>query len=598
VLDGGVVVFDAGAGVEPHSETVWRQADSFGVPRICFVNKMDRVGADLDNTVAMIVDRLGAHPVKMQLPLGEEEAFRGVVDLLEMTAFVWTDDDLGSRPEEIELPGELRESAVAAREALVEAVAEADDEVQMLFLEGAEITIDTLRTALRRATLAGLLVPVYCGTALRNKGVQLLLDAVIDFLPSPLDVPPVKGVDPTSGVDVERPANASAPLAALAFKIVTDPYVGKLAFVRVYSGKLATGERFMNSSKAKSERCGRLVKLHADSREDVQSIEAGDIGAIVGPKFATTGDTLCDPDRPILLESIAFPEPVIHVAIEPRTKADQDKMADALGRLAEEDPTFQVRSDPETGQTLIYGMGELHLEVIVDRLMREFKVGAHVGRPQVAYRETITRPAEKVEGRFVRQTGGRGQYGHVFIDLEPNEPGSGITFEDAVKGGRIPREYIPASEQGAREALGSGIVSGFPVVDVHIRLIDGSYHDVDSSEMAFKTAAGMAVREALGRGKSVLLEPVMRVEVVAPEEYLGDVIGNLNSRRGQIEGMEPRAGGVSSVRAYVPLGEMFGYASDLRSMTQGRGTFTMEFARYERVPEKLSVELAGQRVPA
>jgi len=595
VLDGGVVVFDAVAGVEPQSETVWRQADRYAVPRICFVNKMDRTGADFERTVGMIVDRLGANPVKIQIPIGVESAYRGLIDLVEMKQYTWSEDDLGAVPEIADVAPELRPEAEAAREALVEAVSEHDDELMMKFLEGETIETESLRAALRRATLENRVVPVLCGTALKNKGVQPLLDAVIDYLPSPLEVPPVRGAHPVTGDPLVRPPDEGAPFAALVFKIVTDPYVGRLAFIRVYSGQANTGDKLLNPGKSKTERLGRLVLMHANTREEITRVSAGDIAAIVGPKTVSTGDTLCDSDDPVVLEAITFPEPVIHVAIEPKTKADADKMAEALVRLAEEDPTFQVRTDPETGQTLIYGMGELHLEVIVDRMRREFQVGANQGRPQVAYRETISRPAMDVEGRFVRQTGGRGQFGHVVIDLEPTESGKGITFEDAIKGGAIPREYIRPSEQGAREALTSGILTGFPVVDVHIRLKDGSYHDVDSSEMAFKTAASMAIKQALQRGKPMILEPVMRVEVVAPEEYTGDVIGNLNARRGQMEAMEQRAGGASAVRALVPLAEMFGYASDLRSITQGRGTFTMEFARYSRVPDKIERELAGER---
>jgi elongation factor G len=594
VLDGGVVVFDAVAGVEPQSETVWRQADRYGVPRICFVNKMDRVGADYDRTLDMIVERLGANPVKAQLPIGEESDFEGIIDLVEMQEWTWQDEDLGALP----TIGDIRESllpkAKAAREALVEAVAESDDAVMMSFLEGEPVSPDELKRALRKATLANELVPCFCGTALKNKGVQPLLDASIDYLPSPMDVPPVVGIDPRTDEEQERGPSESEPLTALVFKIVTDPYVGRLGFIRVYSGRINAGDKVLNPGNGKTERVGRLVKMHSNEREDVDGVGAGDIAAIVGPKHSVTGDTLCDLDRPLMLERIAFPEPVIHVAIEPKTKADEDKMVVALARLAEEDPTFQVRGDAETGQTLIYGMGELHLEVIVDRMRREFRVGASVGRPQVSYRETIVRPAENVEGRFVRQTGGRGQFGHVVMDLTPSKPGDGITFEETVRGGSVPREYFRAIENGARDALTTGIISGFPVVDVHINLRDGSYHDVDSSEMAFKAAASLSIREALKRGRSVLLEPIMQVEVVCPEDYAGDVIGELSSRRGQIEGMESRGGTGTAVSAAVPLAEMFGYASDLRSMTQGRGTFTMEFARYEKVPEKIREQVAQQ----
>ncbi len=595
VLDGGVVVFDAVAGVEPQSETVWRQADRYAVPRICFVNKMDRVGADMDRTVQMIIDRLGGNPVRAQIPIGVEDRFKGVIDLVEMKALIWTKDDLGARPDVGEIPAELLDEAQAARDTLIEKVAEHDDHLMEMFLEGREPSVEELQAGLRKATLSGGLVPVFCGTALRNKGVQPLLDAVVAYLPSPLDVPPVKATDPVTDEEMERRPDVTEPFTALVFKIMTDPYVGRLAFIRVYSGKATTGDKIQNSSNGRTERLGRLVQMHADSREEIDSVSAGDIAAIIGPKNMATGETLCDPDRPVLLEAITFPEPVINVAIEPKTKADQDKMSNALSRLADEDPTFQVRVDSETGQTLIYGMGELHLEVLVERLRREFKVGADVGRPQVAYRETITQPAMSIVGRWVKQTGGRGQFGHVVIDLEPNEPGKGVTFEDAIKGGTIPREYIRPSEEGARDALNNGLISGFPVVDVHIRLKDGSYHEVDSSEGAFKAAASLAIKEALQKGKSVLLEPVMQVEVVVPEEYMGDVIGNINARRGQMQGMETRPGGTSSVRATVPLAEMFGYASQLRSITQGRGTFTMEFSRYEQVPAKIREALAAAR---
>ncbi|MCE7937536.1 MAG: elongation factor G [Chloroflexi bacterium CFX6] len=598
VLDGGVVVFDAVAGVEPQSETVWRQADRYNVPRICFVNKMDRVGADLDMTCQMIVDRLGANPVRLQLPIGIEDTFKGVIDLVEMQAWVWNDQDLGAAPVVGDVPAELLAEAESARDTLIEKVGESDEAVELLYLEGQPVDAATLRAGVRRATLAGGLVPVFCGTALRNKGIQPLLDAVVDFLPSPLDVPPIEGTNPITDQLEQRRPDSAEPFTGLVFKIMTDPYVGRLAFVRVYSGKAKTGDQLYNVTNGKRERLGRLVEMHANHREEIDTISAGDIAAIVGPKAMATGDTLTDPDHPLLLEAIAFPEPVIHVAIEPKTKADADKMVDALSRLADEDPTFQVRVDAETGQTLIYGMGELHLEVLVERLRREFRVGANVGRPQVAYRETITRPVTGIVGRYVKQTGGRGQFGHVVMDVEPGQPGSGITFEDAIKGGSIPREYIRPVEQGARETLSTGLLSGFPVVDVHMRLVDGSYHEVDSSEAAFKAAAALAIREALHKGKSILLEPVMRVEVVVPESYLGDVIGDLNARRGQIEGMEPRAGGVNTVRSHVPLGEMFGYASRLRSITQGRGTFTMEFSRYEKVPDKIGQEVAGARVPA
>ena len=595
VLDGGVVVFDAVAGVEPQSETVWRQADVYGVPRICLVNKMDRVGADMDRTVQMIIDRLRANPVPIQMPIGLEEHHVGLIDLVEMKALIWNNEALGALPDIGEIPADLRDAAQAARDFMLEKVAEHDDALMEKFIHGEEIGIAELKKGIRTATLANLLVPVLCGSALRNKGVQPLLDAVLDYLPSPLDVPPVKATHPVTDEVVERRPDENEPFTALVFKIMTDPYVGRLAFIRVYSGQAATGDKIQNTSNGRTERLGRLVQMHADSREEIQSIAAGDIAAIIGPKNMATGETLSDPDNPVVLEPISFPEPVINVAIEPKTKADQDKMSAGLARLADEDPTFRIRVDSETGQTLIYGMGELHLEVLVERLRREFKVGASVGRPQVAYRETISQPALNVVGRWVKQTGGRGQFGHVVIDLVPNEPGKGVTFEDAVKGGTIPREYIKPSEEGAREALNSGLISGFPVVDVHIRLKDGSYHEVDSSEGAFKAAASIAIKDALHKGKSILLEPVMVVEVVVPEEYMGDVIGNLNARRGQVQGMETRAGGTSSVRGMVPLAEMFGYASQLRSITQGRGTFTMEFSQYEQVPAKIREAIATAR---
>ena len=593
VLDGGVVVFDAVAGVEPQSETVWRQADRYAVPRICFVNKMDRTGADLDRTIGMIVDRLGGRPVKAQLPIGIESDFLGIIDLVEMRQSTWQDEDLGAAATVSDVSQEFLAEAQAAREKLIEGVAEHDDELMMHYLDGEPVGPELLRGAIRRATLANRIVPVFCGTALKNKGVQSLLDAVVDYLPSPLEVPPVVATDPATEEPVELAASADGPFVALVFKIVTDPYVGRLAFVRVYSGRANTGDKLLNVGKGKAERLGRLVLMHANTREEIDSISAGDIAAIVGPKFAATGDTLSDADRPLALEAITFPEPVIHVAIEPKTKADSDKMSDALVRLAEEDPTFQVKSDPETGQTLIYGMGELHLEVLVDRMRREFQVGADVGRPQVAYRETVSRPALGVEGRFVRQTGGRGQFGHVVIDLAPSDSGDKNRFFNEIKGGVIPKDYFRAIEGGVNEALESGLLTGFPVVDVDVTLRDGSYHEVDSSEIAFKVAAGMAVKTALERGQPVILEPIMKVEIVTSEDCAGDVIGNINSRRGQIGSMEPRTGGAVSIQADVPLAEMFGYASDLRSLTQGRGTFTMEFARYSRVPEKIGKELAG-----
>ncbi|RME48096.1 MAG: elongation factor G [Chloroflexi bacterium] len=592
VLDGGVVVFDAVAGVEPQSETVWRQADRFGVPRICFVNKMDRVGASYWRTIDMIRDRLKATPVAIQIPIGSEENFQGVVDLLKQEAIIYLDEE-GLDWQVRAVPEDLLDEVAAHRDELIECIAETDEELTLKYLEGEEFTVDELRQGLRRATISNQLVPVLCGSALKNKGVQPLLDAVVDYLPSPLDVPPIKGVNPETGELETRPVDEDAPFSALAFKIVTDPYVGRLAYIRVYSGMVRTGTRVANVTQNKKERIGRLLRMHANHREELEAVYVGDIAAVVGPKNTFTGDTLADPEHPILLESITFPEPVISVAVEPRTKADQEKLSDALRKLAEEDPTFRVRTDEETGQTLISGMGELHLEVLVDRMMREFKVWANVGKPQVAYRETITQPV-RAEGRFVRQTGGRGQYGHAVVEFEPNEPGRGFEFEDATVGGVIPKEFIPAIERGIREAMESGVLAGYPVVDIKARLVDGSYHEVDSSEMAFKIAGSMALQEGVRKGKPVLLEPVMELEVVVPDEYTGDVIGNLNARRAQIEGMDARSDGFQAIRAKVPLGEMFGYATDLRSMTQGRGTFTMEFSHYEQVPDKLAEKVIAR----
>jgi elongation factor G len=588
VLDGGVVIFDAVQGVEPQSETVWRQADRYGVPRICFVNKMDRVGASYERSIQSIRDRLGANPVQMQLPIGVESSFRGVVDLLEQKAIYW-DDELGREPRVTEIPAELREAAAEARAQLVERIAELDDELTIKFLEGEEITIPELKAALRRAVIAGKATPVFCGSSLRNRGVQPLLDAVVDYLPSPVDISAVRGTNPDNPEEiVELPASDDAPLSALVFKIVIDPYVGRLAYFRVYSGMITQGQMVLNSTKGKRERIGRLLRMYADRREDITEVRAGDIGAVLGLKDTFTGDTLCSESRKIVLESISFPEPVISVAIEPKTSADQDKMGEALRKLAEEDPTFRVRTDENTGQTIISGMGELHLDIIVDRLVREFRVQANVGRPRVAYRETITRPVPRVEHRYVKQTGGRGQYGHVVISLEPAAPGSGIIFEDKIVGGVIPREFIPAVEKGIREAAESGVMAGYPVVDLKVTLFDGSFHEVDSSEMAFKMAASMAFKEGVQKGAPVLLEPIMKVEVVVPEEYLGDVIGQLNSRRGSIQGIEVRPGNAQAVRAMVPLGEMFGYATELRSATQGRGVFSMEFDHYAPVSETVA----------
>jgi elongation factor G len=592
VLDGAVAVFDAVAGVEPQSETVWRQADRYGVPRIAFMNKMDRVGADFFASVQTMVDRLGARPVPVQLPIGQEEHFRGVVDLIEMNAHVWT-DSLGTEVEKTEIPAELSEQAAEYHHQLVDAVADHDDELMETYLEDeTAVTPEMLRRALRAATLDLSVVPVLCGSAFKNKGIQPLLDAVVDYLPSPLDVPPVHGVDPRTEHDLSRRPAVDEPFAALAFKVMTDPYVGKLTYVRVYSGRIMQGDKVLNTTTGKTERVGRILQMHANHREERDEIGAGEIAAFVGLKQTTTGETLAVDTAPILLEAMSFPDPVISVAIEPKTKADQDKLAQALQRLAEEDPTFRVRTDEETGQTLIAGMGELHLEIIVDRLLREFSVDANVGRPQVAYRETAGRPAEKVEGRFVRQTGGRGQYGHVVIDLEPAAPGEGYEFIDKIVGGKIPREYIPAVDLGIQEAMESGGLAGYPVVDIRIVLHDGSYHDVDSSEMAFKVAGSMAFKAAMQRARPKLLEPVMAVEVVTPEEYLGDVMGDLNSRRGHVEGLEPR-GNAQVITARVPLATMFGYATDLRSTTQGRATFTMQFDRYEEVPQSIAGEIVA-----
>ena len=587
VLDGGVVIFDAVQGVEPQSETVWRQADRYNVPRICFVNKMDRVGASYENTIEMIRDRLGANPIAVQIPIGNEADFKGVVDLFTERAIIW-EDDLGREPREMEIPPDMKPLVADMRGRMIEKIAEIDDDLTLKFLEGDEISVEELRAALREAVISNQATPVYCGSSLRNKGVQPLLDAVVEFLPSPIDVPPVRGFNPVTEDEVEHLAAENERLSALVFKIVTDPYVGRLAYIRVYSGKITQGAMVYNSTKGKRERIGRLLRMYADRREDVSEVLAGDIGATLGLKDSFTGDTLCEPTHQILLEAISFPEPVISVAIEPRTSADQDKMGEALRKLTEEDPTFHVRSDQDTGQTIISGMGELHLEVLVDRMLREFRVQARVGRPQVAYRESITRPVEKAEYRYIKQTGGRGQYGHVVLELEPAELGTGIEFEDDIVGGTIPREYIGAVEKGVREAAEAGVLAGYPVTDVKIRLYDGSYHEVDSNEMAFKMAASLAFKEGIHKGGPVLLEPVMKLEVVAPELFLGDIIGQLNARRGEILGTEVRPGNTQAVRAMVPLAEMFGYATDLRSNTQGRGAFTMEFDHYARVSESVA----------
>jgi elongation factor G len=592
VLDGAVAVFDAVAGVEPQTETVWRQANKYNVPRICFVNKMDRVGADYFRTVDMIRDRLEATVALTQLPVGSENDFRGVVDLLTMRAHVWQ-DGMGDSYETVDIPDELKADAEHWRHELVDVVSHHDDTVLEKYVGDEEITAEDLKRGLRAATISSEVVPVLCGSAFKNKAVQPLLDAVVDYLPSPLEVPPVTGHDPKTEDVMERHPDDSEPFSALAFKIMSDPYVGKLTYFRVYSGKLAAGGQVMNVTKNRRERVGRLLQMHANHREDKQAVFAGDIVAAVGLKHTTTGDTLSDPSHAVLLERMEFPEPVISVAIEPKTKADQDKLGKALGALSEEDPTFQVRTDDDTGQTIISGMGELHLEVLVDRMMREFTVSANVGKPQVAYRETITVPVEKVEERYVRQTGGRGQYGHVIINLEPTGPGSGYEFVDKVTGGDIPREYIPAVDAGIQQAMEGGVIAGYPLVDMRATLTGGSYHDVDSSEMAFKIAGSMAFKKAARQAKPVLLEPIMAVEVVTPEDYMGDVIGDLSSRRGRVEGMEQR-GNAQVVRSQVPLAEMFGYATDLRSRTQGRATYTMQFDSYQRVPESIAQEIIAR----
>lgn len=589
VLDGGVVVFDAVQGVEPQSETVWRQADRYGVPRICFANKMDRTGASYERTLESIKQRLGANPIAMQMPIGLESSFQGVIDLLVMKAVYW-DDELGREPREADIPADLKKEAGERRHSMVERIAELDDELTVKYLEGKEISNDELKKALRQAVLTSKAAPVFCGSSLRNKGVQLVLDAVIDYLPSPLDVPPVHGTDPRTDEIVELPPKDDAILSALVFKIVTDPYVGRLAYFRVYSGTVNQGQMVTNSTKGKRERIGRLLRMYADHREDVTEVRAGDIVAALGFKDTFTGDTLCD-NRLVMLENITFPEPVISVAIEPKTSADQARMGEALKKLSEEDPTFRVHSDENTGQTIISGMGELHLDVIVDRMMREFRVQANVGKPRVAYRESITKPVEEVNYKYVKQTGGHGQYGHVVISLEPGERGSGVVFVNKVIGGSIPREYIPAVEKGIKEVSESGVMAGYPVVDIKVTLFDGSYHEVDSNEMAFKMAATFAFKEGVRKGGPVLLEPIMKVEAVAPEEFLGDIIGGLNARRATIRGMEMRPGNAQAINATVPLGEMFGYATELRSTTQGRGVFSMEFDHYAPVPESVAHEI-------
>ncbi len=589
VLDGAIALFDSVAGVEPQSETVWRQADKYSVPRIAFVNKMDRIGADFYKAADTMVDRLGANAVPVQLPIGAESEFRGIVDLVEMKAIIYK-DDLGAEWEETEIPEEVRSLAEEHREKLLEAVADQDEELMMLYLEGEEIDTDQLRAAIRKATLDIRMTPVFCGSAFKNKGVQPLLDGVVDYLPSPLDRPPVVGVT-ADGEEVQLEADEDGPLAALAFKVQADPHVGKLTYVRVYSGTLRSGSYVMNTTKGRRERVGRLLQLHANSREQREEVYAGELVAAIGLSQTGTGDTLVAAEGElVVLEQMIFPEPVIDQAIEPKTKADQEKLTVALQRLAEEDPTFSVRSDEETGQTVIAGMGELHLEIILDRLLREFRVDANIGKPQVAYRETIRKRVENVEGRFVRQTGGRGQYGHAVINVEHNDEG-GYEFENKIVGGVIPREYIPSVDKGIQDALDDGVVAGFPVVDIKVELVDGSYHDVDSSEMAFQIAGSMAIKEGLKRANPVLLEPIMDVEVVVPEEFMGDVMGDLSSRRGQIQGMDSRGGG-QVIRAMVPLSEMFGYATTVRSKTQGRATFTMQFDHYAEVPKSIAAEIS------
>ncbi len=592
VLDGSVALFDSVAGVEPQSETVWRQADKYGVPRIAFINKMDRMGADFYMSMDTMRDRLGAKPVAIQLPWGAEDNFRGVIDLVKMQAIDYKDDS-GQNFEYVEIPAELADKANEYRETLLEEVASHDEEMMEKYLEDGVLSEDELKAGIRSATIANAFNPVLCGSAFKNKGVQPLLDAVIDYLPSPLDVPAIKGTDPKTGEEIERPADPDGPFAALAFKVMTDPHVGKLTYFRVYSGTISAGSQIYNRTKDKAERVGRILQMHANHREERDSISAGEIAAAVGLKQTSTGDTLCTKDKPVLLESMVFPEPVINVAIEPKTKSDQDKLGIALAKLAEEDPTFRTWTDEETGQTIIAGMGELHLEIIVDRLLREFRVEANVGKPQVAYRETIKKRVEKIEGKFVRQTGGSGQFGVVLINMEPNEPGKGFEFSNKITGGAIPREFIPSVEHGMKGAMQRGILAGYPIVDVKVELIDGKYHDVDSSTMAFEFAGSIAFQAAAERSGMALLEPVYDIEVVTPEDYMGEVMGDLSSRRGRIEGMEPR-GNAQVIRGKVPLSEMFGYATALRSLTQGRATSTMQFSRYEEVPQAIATEIISK----
>jgi elongation factor G len=590
VLDGSVAVFCAKGGVEPQSETVWRQADKYGVPRLAYINKMDIVGADFFRVVSMMKGRLQANPVPIQLPIGKEDTFKGIIDLVHNKAIYYL-DDLGTRSEETDVPEDMIDLVEEYRTNLIEAVAEQDEELMMKYLEGEELTVEEIMRGIRKATVAVQMVPVTCGTSYRNKGVQSLLDAIVDYMPSPVDVPHITGLAPDTDEVVERASSDDEPFAALAFKIATDPFVGKLAFFRVYSGTLKSGSYVYNSTRGKRERIGRILRMHANHREEVEEVYAGDIAAAVGLRETATGDTLCDDNQPVILESMVFPEPVIRVAIEPKTKAGQDKMSMALTKLAEEDPTFKTYTDEETGQTIIAGMGELHLEIIVDRLLREFKVEANVGKPQVAYKETIKK-AVKAEGRYVRQSGGHGQYGHCWIEVEPQEPGAGYEFVNKIVGGVIPKEYIPAIDAGVQEAMKSGVLGGYEVIDLKVTVVDGSYHEVDSSEMAFKIAGSLAIKEALQKANPVLLEPIMKVEVTLPEEYMGDVMGDINSRRGWIEGMESRAG-AQVIRGFVPLSEMFGYATDLRSKTQGRGVYTMQFSHYEEVPKNVAEKVIG-----
>ncbi|HZX48528.1 MAG TPA: elongation factor G [Nitrospirota bacterium] len=592
VLDGAVAIFDAGQGVEPQSETVWRQADKYQVPRIAFINKMDKVGADFLESVQSMVDRLGANPVPVQIPIGAENTFRGPVDLISMQAVYFDDETLGAKYVVDEIPEELRGLAQEYRDKMIERLADCDETIMEKYIAGEDVSPDEIRNALRKGTIEMKLTPVLCGSSFKNKGVQLLLDAIISYLPSPLDLPPVKGIDSKTNAEVERRSDDSEPFSALAFKIMTDPFVGQLTFFRVYSGVLNSGSYVYNSTKDTTERIGRILKMHANKREEIKTVYSGDIAAAVGLKSTTTGDTLCDKDKPVILERMEFPEPVIGIAIEPKTKTDQERMGVSLQKLAQEDPSFRVKTDEETGQTIISGMGELHLEIIVDRMLREFKVDANVGKPQVAYRETIRAKVES-EGKYVRQTGGRGQYGHVWITLEPQPAGDGFVFENKVVGGSVPREYIPAVEKGIREALDSGVLAGYPVVDVKVSIFDGSYHDVDSSEMAFKIAGSMAFKDGAKRARPVLLEPIMSLEVTVPEEYMGDVIGDINSRRGRIQSVRPRSA-AQIITAEAPLSEMFGYATDLRSLTQGRATFTMQFARYEEAPKNISEQIVAK----